>query len=102
MRRLAQVLAWLGDKDAALAEIGRARELLPESKDAFGGPDITVTAAEIHAILGDAGEAVALLEGLLQRPSTITVPVLKLNPIWDPIRNDSRFQSCSKKYGAKA
>ena len=67
--RLAQVLAWLGDKDAALAEIGRARELLPESKDAFGGPDITITAAEIHAILGNAGEAVALLEGLLQRPS---------------------------------
>jgi len=89
---LAQVLAWLGDKDAALAEIGRARELLPESKDAFGGPEITITAAEIHAILGNAGEAVTLLEGLLQRPSTITVPVLKINPIWDPIRNDPRFQ----------
>jgi TolB-like protein/Flp pilus assembly protein TadD len=100
--RLAEALAWLGEKGAALAEIKRAQELLPESKDAFGGPEITTTAAEIHSIIGDAGGAVAILDGLLQRPSAITVPVLKLNPIWDFIRKDPRFQALIDKYGAKA
>ncbi len=100
--RLAEALAWLGQKEAALAEIKRAQELLPESKDAFDGPQITESAAEIHAILGDATDAVALLDGLLQRPGEVTVAMLKLNPVWDPIRKDSRFQALLEKYGAKA
>jgi tetratricopeptide (TPR) repeat protein len=100
--RLAEVLAWLGQKEAALAEIKRAQELLPESKDAFEGPQITQSVAEIHAIFGDAANAVALLDGLLQRPSPVTVAILKLNPVWDPIRKDPRFQALLKKYGAKA
>lgn len=52
---LGKILAWLGEKDTALAAIKRAKDLLPESKDAFGGPDITGTEAEIHAILGGRG-----------------------------------------------
>ena len=99
---LAEALAWLGEKDAALAEAKRAMDLRPESKDAFDGPEITVSAAEIHAIIGDAAGAVALLDGLLSRPSPLTVPLLKLNPIWDPIRNDSGFQALLDKYGGKA
>ena len=100
--QLAGVLARLGEKQAALATIKRAQELLPETKDAFGGPDITVAAAEIHALLGDADGAITLLDGLLQRPSTINVPVLKLDPLWDPLRKDPRFQALIDKYGAKA
>src|SRR4029077_4561407 len=57
---LAGALAWLGQKSAALAEIKRAQELLPETKDAFDGPQITEAAAEVHAIFGDAAEAVPL------------------------------------------
>ena len=100
--RLAEALAWLGQKEAALTEIKRAQELLPESKDAFEGPAITEAVAKIHAIFGDAAGAVPVLDGLLQRPSTVTVAVLKLNPIWDRIRNDPRFQALIDKYGAKA
>ena len=100
--RLAEALAWLGQKEAALAEIKRAQELLPESKDAFDGPQITQSAAEIHAIFGDATDAVALLDGLLQRPGQVTVAILKLDPVWDPIRKDPRFQALLDKYGAKA
>jgi len=99
---LAGALAWLGQKDAAMLEIKRAQELMPESKDAFDGPQITQALAEIHAIFGEAGEAVAILDGLLQRPSSVSVPVLKLDPVWDPIRNDPRFQALLDKYGAKA
>jgi len=99
--QLAKVLAYLGDKDAALAEARRASELLPESKDAFGGPEIAAGVAEVHAILGDNGRAIEILDGLLGRPSTVTVQGLKVNPIWDPLRTDPRFQALLNKYGAK-
>ena len=36
--QLAKLLAWLGEKDAAIAEAQRAMDLRPESKDAFEGP----------------------------------------------------------------
>jgi TolB-like protein/Tfp pilus assembly protein PilF len=100
--QLAKVLAHLGEKDAALAEARRATELLPESKDALGGPEIAAGAAEVHAILGDNGRAIEILDDLLSRPSAVTVPALKVNPIWDPLRNDPQFQALLQKYGAKA
>jgi serine/threonine-protein kinase len=100
--QLAKVLAYLGERDSALAEAQRATELLPESKDAFGGPEITEEVAHVHAVLGNNAHAIELLDGLLNRPSGITVPVLKLNPIWDPLRNDPGFQALLTKYGDKA
>jgi TolB-like protein/class 3 adenylate cyclase len=100
--QLAKVLAYLGERDSALAEAQRATELLPESKDAFGGPEITEEVAHVHAVLGDNGRAIEILDGLLNRPSGVTVPGLKVNPIWDPLRNDPRFQALIDKYGAKA
>ena len=96
---LAQVLAWLGEKEAALAEAKRATELLPESKDAFEGPSITEAVAIVHCIVGDTDRAIELLDGLLARPSVTSVPMLKINPIWDPLRHDSRFQDLIVKYG---
>ena len=98
----AKVLACLGEKDAALLEAQRARELLPENKDAFGGPEITAAAAQVHAILGNNADAVKILEELLRRPSWITVEGLKADPVWDPLRNDPRFQALLKKYGGKS
>ena len=100
--QLAKVLAYLGEKDSALAEAQRAAELLPESKDAFGGPEITVGVAEVHAVLGDNDRAIAILDGLLRRPSAVTVPGLKINPIWDSLRNDPNFQTLLSKYSGKA
>jgi len=100
--QLAKVLAQLGEKDAALAEAHRATELLPESKDAFGGPEITAGAAEVYSILGENDRAIEILEGLLSRPSAVTVEGLKVNPIWDPLRSDPRFQTLLQKYGGKA
>jgi len=100
--QLAGILARLGEKEAALAAIKHAQELLPETKDAFGGADVTVAAAEVYALLGDADGAITLLDGLLQRPSTVNVPVLKVDPFWDPLRKNPRFQALLEKYGAKA
>src|SRR5438309_993683 len=99
--QLAKVLAYLGEKDAALTEARRATEILPESKDAFGGPEITEVVAEVYATVGENARAIELLEGLLGRPSPVTVALLKLSPAWDPLRKDPRFQALIDKYGAK-
>jgi tetratricopeptide (TPR) repeat protein len=99
--QLAKVLAFLGEKDSALAEAQRATELQPETKDAFGGPEITEGVAQVHAILGENDRAIEILGGLLSRPSAVTVQALSINPIWDPLRNDPGFQALLSKYASK-
>ncbi|PYL27577.1 MAG: hypothetical protein DMF39_10710, partial [Verrucomicrobia bacterium] len=100
--QLAKALAHLGEKDAALAEAQRASELEPESKDAFEGPDITEGVAQVQTIVGENNRAIEILDGLLSRPSGVTVQILKINPIWDPLRNDPGFQALLTKYSGKA
>ena len=100
--QLGLILAGLGQKDAAIAEGKRAVELLPESQDAFDGPEVTVVLAQIYAWTGESDEAFRLLDHLLVVPNGITVPSLKLDPLWDPLRKDPRFQALIDKYGAKA
>jgi tetratricopeptide (TPR) repeat protein len=99
--KLGLALAFLGEKEAAMAEANRAMELRPETKDAFEGPVITELAAEIYCVAGDHGRAIELLDGLLSRPASITVAALKTSPIWDPLRNEAAFQQLLTKYGAK-
>jgi serine/threonine-protein kinase len=100
--QLAKVLAWLGQKDAAIAQAQQARDLRPESKDAFDGPRTTEDVAQVYAILGDNGHAIELLDGLLSRPTGITLQNLRVNPAWDPIRDDPGFQALFAKYTGKA
>jgi TolB-like protein len=97
--RFAEVLAWLGEKEPAIAEAKRATELLPESIDAFDGPVATQTLAEIYVTVGEYDKAIEIADGLLSRPSQLTVAILKIHPLWDPIRNDPRFVALIKKHG---
>jgi tetratricopeptide (TPR) repeat protein len=99
---LAKAMAFLGEKNAAIEEAQRAADIRPESKDAFGGPEITEGVAEVHTIVGDNDRAIEILDGLLNRPSGVTAQGLKINPIWDPLRSDPRFQALIEKHGAKA
>jgi TolB-like protein/Flp pilus assembly protein TadD len=98
---LGQILAALGQKDAAIAEGKRATELQPESQDAFDGPRISARLAEIYVWVGEYDQAFRLLDHLLHTPNGITVPLLKLDPVWDPLRKDPRFQALIDKYGPK-
>ena len=99
---LGLILAGLGEKDAAIAEGKRAVELLPESQDAFDGPKTTVALAQIYAWTGENDQALQLLDRSLSTPNGVTVPVLRLDPIWDPLRSDPRFQALIDKYAANA
>ena len=96
------ILAALGQKGEAIGEGKRAIELLPESQDALDGPQSTTALAEIYAWTGESDEAFRLLDHLLAVPSNITTPVLKLDPAWDPLRHDPRFQALIDKYNPKS
>jgi serine/threonine-protein kinase len=97
--RLAEALAWLGEKDVAIAEAKRAMELLPERVDAFEGPVCTQTLAEIYMVVGEYDKAIEIVDGLLSRPTQVTVATLKVNPLWDPVRQDPRFIAMLRKHG---
>ena len=97
--QLGMILAALGHKDEAIREGKRAVELLPESKDAVDGPQVTVALAQIYTWTGERGEAVKLLEHSLSTPGGISVALLKIDPIWDPLRDDAGFQKLLATHG---
>ncbi len=96
------ILAGIGQKNAAIAEGKRAVELLPESQDAFDGPKMNVHLAQIYAWTGENDQALELLDRTLNTPNGVTVPFLRLDPMWDPLRSDPRFQALIDRYAAKA
>jgi serine/threonine-protein kinase len=96
------ILAALGQKQEAVAEGKRAVELLPESQDALDGPQATANLAQIYAWTGEFDEAFRLLDHLFSVPSNLTIPMLKLDPAWDPLRQDPRYQALIDRYGPKS
>jgi serine/threonine-protein kinase len=63
-------------------------------KDAWRIPLSEEVVARAYAILGDADRAIPLLKDALSAPcqEALTPALLRLNPLWDPLRNDPRFQ----------
>lgn len=95
--------ALTGKADAAIREGKRAVALDPVARDGYSGPVYLEGLAEIYALLGRAPDAVGLLERLLPMPgSIISVPLLRLNPVWSTIRKDSSFQSLLEELGTPA
>jgi tetratricopeptide (TPR) repeat protein len=78
----------------ALRLAHQATELIPAEKDALSGPTYLASLAEIQARTGEAGEAVKTLRRLLSMPIGfyISIQQLKIDPVWDPIRNHSGFK----------
>ena len=99
---LGMILAGLDQKEAAIAEGKRAVELLPESQDALEGPKITLLLAQIYTWTSEPSQALQLLEHSLNTANGVTVPSLNLDPVWDPLRSDPRFQALIERHGAKA
>jgi tetratricopeptide (TPR) repeat protein len=93
---LGRVDAALGRKDEAIREGRHACELLPLSKDAWFGPMHVRRLAVIYAWLGEKDLALAELEALAAQPFVKLqygeYGDLKLNPEWDPLRGDPRFE----------
>jgi tetratricopeptide (TPR) repeat protein len=91
---LSVIRAVLGQKDAAIKEAERAIRLLPSGKDAVAGPKSEENLASVEVIAGDKNRAIPRLQHLLEIPyiDCLTPALLRLHPLWDPLRGDPRFQ----------
>lgn len=87
---LALAYAGLGEKEKALEQAKRA--VKDYDNDAVNKPPAEITLAQIQARLGDHDSAIATLPHLLEVPAGLTTANLKLDPLWDPLRKDPRFQ----------
>ena len=105
-QQLSLAKAVLGDKEAALKEADRAIMLLPSSKDPLSGPTREEVLALIQMIFGETRRPISTLSRLLQtpyiswlyNPMPVTPALLRLDPIWDPLRADLTFQKlCEEK-----
>jgi len=94
MTALAWAYVCLGRNDDALGVARQAADLLPIEKDAIVGRILLAGLAEIEARTGRAEEAVKILRQLFTAPAggVVSVARLKIDPVWDPIRNDPGFQ----------
>jgi len=92
---LSELHATLGDKEAAIKEAERATTLLPSGKDAVEGPTYEDHLESIEARFGDKSRAIARVQHLLAIPysNCLTPALLRLDPKWDTLRDDPRFQS---------
>lgn len=90
---LALAYAGLGRKDEAVQTIESAVETAP----IYLGPEMGVSLAddlaEIYVRVGEYEAAIDQLEYLLSVPSVITIPLLRVDPLYDPLRDHPRFQT---------
>jgi tetratricopeptide (TPR) repeat protein len=102
---LALINMGLGDKAAALALSERAIAANPIEKDAVTGPIPVEILARVAARMGEPDRAIAALQKLLSGPGNGALPqgpltpaLLRLDPMFDSLRNDPRFQKlCEEK-----
>jgi len=104
--RLSQGYAVTGEQASAIKAAERAIVLLPRTKDAVDGPRYEENLALVQTIFGENSRAISTLTQLLQTPygsrfygqTPITPALLRLDPVWDPLRSDPAFQKlCEEK-----
>jgi TolB-like protein len=96
---LANSYSGLGEKEKALAAARDA--VVAYQDDAISKPVAEIALAQVEAELGEVDAAIAALPHLLKVPAGLTPGLLRLDPSWDPLRNDSRFQKLAASEAGK-
>ena len=89
---LGLTLAYLGHKEEAIREGLRGVELLPVSKDAYNGAYFQHQLVRIYTLVGEPEKALDQLEPLMKIPYYLSPAWLKIDPNFDPLRKNPRFQ----------
>jgi tetratricopeptide (TPR) repeat protein len=93
--------ASLGRKEEAQREGRRAIELLPPTKDALNGTEVLYFFAVICAWTGERDQALDQLETLAKLPAGVSYGEIRLDPFWDPLRGDPRFEKIVNSLAAR-
>jgi serine/threonine-protein kinase len=97
-KSLGIVYAGLGRKQDAIREAKLAMELFSLYKDSLEAPVFIENLALVYVMTGEYNLAFDQIEYLLSVPAGISVPLLKLDPRWDPLRNHPRYAQLIQKY----
>jgi tetratricopeptide (TPR) repeat protein len=89
--------AGLRFKEKAIQEAMKATEILPVSKEFWGGTFRVKDLARVYVMVGEYDKALDKIEYLLSIPGELSVPLLKIDPVWAPLRNHPRFQKLINK-----
>ena len=82
----------LARNEDAIREGRRAVELLPIEQDSINGSHLLMNLAIIYASTGQKDQAIEQLNALFSKPGDGSYGDLRLNPFWDPLRGDPRFE----------
>ena len=95
---LGMIYAGLGKVEEAVRSGKQGMRLMPVSKEAWRGSFRVLDMAKIYTKVGEDDKAIDLLDQLLSIPSDLDIFMVKLDPTWDPLRRNPRFQSLLMKY----
>ncbi len=95
---LGLVYARLGDKEKAIAEGKKGVELLPVTKEAWRGYFRELDLAKIYTIVGEYDLAIQKLDYLLSIPGELSVPYIKIDPVWKDLLDLPQMKEVFKKY----
>ena len=90
--------AFLDRKEEAIRAGEQAVEIFPVAKNAFVGPTNVGDLAWIYAIVGEKEAAIEQLAYLLSIPCDFSVPLLRIDPRWDSLRDHPGFEALLRKY----
>jgi len=95
---LGLVYAHLGNKEKAIAEGKKGVELLPVTKEAWRGYFKELDLAKIYTIVGEYDLAIQKLDYLLSIPGELSVPYIKIDPVWSSLFELPEMKEVLKKY----